>query len=151
MSYYLNHPEFFNRPIRLTEEERKDPLKVVSCFFDDYTLSEIRDHNQQMDYVCLSADSQSFQEPDERDFLLCYRNEEEKVLEAAFLLSRNYDRAAKSPPAENTPQKPLLPLIGEIDLTDLQKRIVEIQHKVAQLCHIVASAYGAGIEKILKH
>jgi hypothetical protein len=52
MSHYLNHPEFFNGPIRLTEEETNDPLKVVTSFFEDYSLSEIRDHNQQMDFVC---------------------------------------------------------------------------------------------------
>lgn len=150
MSYYLNHPEFFNGPIRLTEEEISDPLEVVSSFFEDYSLSEIRDHNQQMDHVCLSTDSPPFEEPSERDHLLCYRQDEERVLEAAFLLSRKFDSSAKMQPSETPPEKTLRPLIGEINLTDVQKRIVEIQHKVAQLAHIVADAYGSSIEKLLK-
>ena len=150
MSYYQNHPELFNRPIRLDKEETSSPLKVISQFFEDYSLSEIRDHNQQMDYVCLSADSEGFHEPSERDFLLCYRNEEERVLEAAFLLSRNYDAASKPADKENLTPKLPHPLIGEIDLTDLQKRLVDIQHKLAQLCLIVTNAYSAGIDKLLK-
>jgi hypothetical protein len=150
MSYYLNHPEFFNGPVRLTKEEINDPLKVVSSFFEDYSLSEIRDHNQQMDHVCLSTDSPPFEEPSERDHLLCYRQDEERVLEAAFLLSRKSGSSAKLPPLENFPEKTLHPLIGEIDLTDLQKRIVDIQHRMAQLGLIVANAYSAGADKLLK-
>jgi hypothetical protein len=150
MSYYLDHPEFFNGPIRLTKEEINDPLEVVSSFFEDYSLSEIRDHNEQMDHVCLSTDSPPFEESSERDHLLCYRQDEERVLEAAFLLSRKSDSSAKMQPSETPPEKTLRPLIGEINLTDVQKRIVEIQHKVAQLCRIVADAYGSSIEKLLK-
>jgi hypothetical protein len=151
MSYYLSHPEFFNGPVRLTKEEINDPLAVVSSFFEDYSLSEIRDHNQQMDHVCLSTDSPPFEEPSGRDHLLCYRQNEERVLEAAFLLSRKSRSSAKLPPLENYPEKALHPLIGEIDLTDLQKRIVDIQHRMAQLGLIVANAYSAGAEKLLKH
>jgi hypothetical protein len=150
MSEFVNHPELFNRPIRLDKEETSNPLKVISQFFEDYSLSEIRDHNRQMDYVCLSADSEGFQEPGDRDFLLCYRNEEERVLEAAFLLSRNYDPAENGPPAKNSAPVLPHPLIAEIDLTDLQKRIVDIQHKLAQLCLIVTNAYSSGIDKLLK-
>jgi hypothetical protein len=150
MSYYLNHPEFFNRPIRLTEEERNDPLKVVSCFFDDYTLSEIREHNQQIDHICLSTDAAPFQESDERDRLLCYRNDEERALEAAFLLSRKYDPTSKPAPTENSTSKVPHHLIAEIDLTDLQRRLVEIQHRLAQLGVIVAKAYSAGVDQLIQ-
>jgi hypothetical protein len=149
MSEFTNHPELFNRPVRLDKEETANPLKVISQFFEDYSLSEIRDHNRQMDCVCLSADSEGFQEPGDRDFLLCYRNEEERVLEAAFLLSRNYDVADKPLQVENSTPKLPHPLISEIDLTDLQKRLVEIQHKLAQLCLVVTNAYSAAIDKLL--
>jgi hypothetical protein len=54
------------------------------------------------------------------------------------------------PPLKNIPEKALHPLIGEIDLTDLQKRIVDIQHRMAQLGLIVANAYSAGADKLLK-
>ena len=150
MSYYLNHSEFFNRPIRLNEEEMSNPLKVVSGFFEDYSLSEIRDHNQQMDFVCLSTDSAPFQEPTERDHLLCYRKDEERALEAAYLLSRNFDASKKLPISEGSAPKVPHHLIGEIDLTEVQKRLVELQHKLAQLCLIVANAYSAGVDKLVK-
>ena len=150
MSYYLNHPEFFNGPIGLTEEERNNPLKIVSCFFDDYSLSEIREHNQQMDHVCLSTDTAPFQEPGERDRLLCYRKDEERALEAAFILSQNHSSSKTSPLSELSTQKVLHHLIGEIDLTEVQKRLVELQHKLAQLCLIVANAYSSGVDKLVK-
>jgi hypothetical protein len=150
MYHFQQHKEFFDEPVHLSDEEKVSPIKVIDGFFTDYSLSEIRELNQQMDHICLSTDSPPFEEPDERDRLLCYRKDEERVLEAAFLLSRNFDSAAKLPPLKNSGEKALLPLIGEINLTDVQKRIVEIQHKVAQLCHIVANAYGCSIEKCLK-
>jgi hypothetical protein len=150
MSQYLNHPEFFNKPIRLTQDETNNPLGVVSRFFDDYSLGEIRAHNQQMDYVCLSTDSPPFQEPTERDRLLCYRNDEERALEAAFLLSRKYDSASKPAPAESSTSKVPHHLVGEIDLTDLQRRLVEIQHRLAQLGVIVANAFNAGVDQLIQ-
>jgi hypothetical protein len=150
MSYYLNHPDLFNRPICLDKEEMTDPIKVISQFFDDYSLSEIREHNEQKNHVCLSTDAAPFQEPDERDRLLCYRKDEERALEAAFLLSQNYCSSGKLPPSEVSPPKAPHHLIGEIDLTEVQKRLVEIQHKLAQLCLIVANAYSVGVDKLVK-
>ena len=150
MSEFLNHPEFYDRPICLTEEERSDPLKIISCFFDDFRLSEIRDRNRQMDHVCLSTDMDPFDDPDERDRLLWYRRNEERLLEAAFLLSQNYDPAAKSLLLENPTPKVPHHLIGQIDLTDLQKRLVDIQYKLAQVCNVVANAYSVGVDKLAK-
>jgi hypothetical protein len=150
MYHFQQHQEFFDKPIRLSDQEKANPISVIEGFFTDYRLSEIRELNQQMDHICLSTDSPPFQDADERDRLLGYREDEEKALEAAFLIWRNSDSSAKLPLLESSPEKALRPLIGEINLTDVQKRIVEIQHKVAQLCHIVVAAYGAGIEKLLK-
>lgn len=38
------HPEFYNQPILLTEEEKQDPLSVIREFFDDVKLIEVRIH-----------------------------------------------------------------------------------------------------------
>jgi hypothetical protein len=38
----LNYPEWHNQPLNLTIEEIKDPLSVISAFFDCYKLSESR-------------------------------------------------------------------------------------------------------------
>jgi hypothetical protein len=150
MYHFQQHKEFFDKPVRLSDQETVNPISVIDCFFTDYSLSEIRELNQQMDHVCLSTDSPPFQEPSERDHLLCYRTDEERVLEAAFLLSRNYVPAKNLTPLEASAQKALHHLIGEIDLTEVQKRLVEIQHKVAQLCLIVSNAYSAGVDKLVK-
>jgi hypothetical protein len=150
MCHFQQHQEFFDKPIRLSDQEKTNPISVIDGFFTDYRLSEIRELNQQMDHICLSTDSPPFQDADERARLLCYREDEEKALEAAFLIWRNSESSAKLPPFESSTLKLPHHVIGEIDLTDLQKRLVEIQHKLAQLCLVVTNAYSAGIDKLLK-
>jgi len=150
MYHFQQHKEFFDRPVHLSDQEKVDPIRVIDGFFTDYSLSEIRELNQQMDHICLSTDSPPFEEPDERDRLLCYRNDEERALEAAFLLSRKYDPASKPAPTENSTSKVPHHLFGEIDLTDLQRRLVEIQHRLAQLGLIVANAYSAGVDQLIQ-
>lgn len=150
MSYYINHPEFFNGPVRLTQEEQQDPISVVSQFFADFSLSEIREINEQVTHICLATDMPPFENPTERDRLICYREYQERVLEAAFLLSGNPAPPSNRAAAENSTKKVVKLVIGDLDLTDVQERIVDIQYKVAQLCRIIAEAYGATIDKMLQ-
>jgi hypothetical protein len=149
MSYYINHPEFFNGPVRLTQQEQQDPLSVVSQFFDDFSLSEIREINEQVTHACLATDMSPFENSSERDRLICYREYQERALEAAFLLLGNPALPVTKVAAENSNRKVVKLVIGDLDLTDVQKRIVDIQSNVAQLCHIIVEAYEATIEKVL--
>jgi hypothetical protein len=150
MSHFQLNQHFFDEPMRLSEYEKADPLEVFDGFFTDYKLGEIRELNQQIDHICLSTDSPPFQDFNERARLLMYRQDEERLLEAALLLLRNSGSSPKQPPTENSLQNPLQSVIGEIDLADVQKRIIDIQYKVAQLCNIIVTAYGANIDKMLQ-
>jgi hypothetical protein len=151
MSYILQRPTLFDQPILLSEEEKQNPLAVIEGLFADHRLYEIKDFLEDVMEVCLTTDNVPFFEPEKRSDLLAFKNAIEKCLEAAFLQMRNKDLSAKRPSRENSTEKTLRPLIGEINLSEVQKRIAEIQDKVAQLYHIVAAAYGASIEKLLKH
>jgi hypothetical protein len=141
MSHFQKHQEFYDKPILLSEEEKKDPLKVIEEFFTDYNLSEIREINYDVDRVCLSSDSPPFHDPEERDLLISYRESEEKVLEAARVLLEN-QKVGRQPGQALRSAKALKCPEGALDLDDLQSRVVELQVKVAELCQIVVLAWG---------
>lgn len=44
MNNFNLHSKFYNQPILLTEEEKKDPLPVIRRFFEDVKLVEVRIH-----------------------------------------------------------------------------------------------------------
>jgi hypothetical protein len=148
MSHFQQHQEFYDKPIKLSAEEKNDPLKVIDEFFTDYNLSEIRKINHDVDRVCLSSDTPPFQDPEERDLLISYRESEEKVLEAASLLLENQK-------PELVPTKPLRSAKalkcpeGALDLDDLQNRVFDIQLKVAEICQIVVKAWGEKIKLLV--
>jgi hypothetical protein len=67
MSHFQKNKEFYDKPIRLSEGEKKDPFIVLDEFFTDYNLSEIREINQQADQACLTTDTPPFDDPDKRN------------------------------------------------------------------------------------
>jgi hypothetical protein len=148
MSHFQQLNKFYERPLLLSEEETKDPISVIKRFFEDYSLGEVRQIHKQIDHACLASDFPPFDNAEDRDSLLCYREGAEKVLEAAFLLVQE----AITGPQAITPKRESLesihPLNGQIDLNDLQKRVVDIQHKMAEVVHMVVVAWGNAVEKL---
>jgi len=86
MSHYLNHPEIYNHPIRLTEEEKKNPDKVLKQFCSDYSLHELRDHQWNQLEVCLATDNTPFDDPEERANFIYRHGQMERMFEALFLI-----------------------------------------------------------------
>lgn len=82
------HPEFYNQPILLTEEEKKDPSTVIKQFFDDVKLVEVRIHLHNLLEVALTRPNTIYDDPSERDEVLCFVKEFEKLVEASHLISR---------------------------------------------------------------
>lgn len=87
MSEFLNHPEFYNQPVYLMEEEISDPIKVIDRFFTDYSLSDIRTILDEIQEVCLTTDAPPFANGSQRSDLLFYLNNLIRILEAAFVLT----------------------------------------------------------------
>jgi hypothetical protein len=89
MSYFLAHPELFDRPLRLGKEERNDPFEVLENFFRDYPLSDCREQLWNMMETCLTTDNTAFGEAEERDMLLQYYKDLESMIEATWLISNH--------------------------------------------------------------
>lgn len=83
------HPEFYNQPILLTEEEKKYPLSVIKKIFDDVKLVEVRMHLHNLLEVALTRPNTIYDDASERDTVLCLIKQLEKVIEMAWLVNDN--------------------------------------------------------------
>lgn len=81
------HPEFYNQPILLTEEEKQDPLSVIREFFDDVKLIEVRIHLYNLLKVALTLPNTIYEEASERDTVSCFIKQLETMVEAANMLN----------------------------------------------------------------
>lgn len=158
MSHFKLKKEIFNRPIRLTEQDEKDPVLTFDEFFTNYSLSEVRQINQDMDQACLTSDTPPYDDPEERAALLNYREYEEKVLEAAFIIYQT-DRAkpkatqntdshtaelqSPKPPADTPPARlfstSILSQYPKLDA--LARGLSALQVDVAALTEIIVPAW----------
>ena len=145
MSHFKQHQEFFDKPIRLSEDEEKEPIKVLEEFFTDYRLSEIREINQQTNRVCLTSDIPPFQDPEERDRLLSYREREEKLIEAAAILLHIQKANDHSTSPEQFDGVSGPKTAKEIDLPTLQKEVLDTLIKVTELGKVAMKSWGVPI------
>lgn len=77
------HPEFYNQPIWLTEEEKQNPMLVIKQFFDDVKLIEVRTHLYNLLEVAITKNDTIYDDAKERDAVLCFVKQLEKLVEAA--------------------------------------------------------------------
>lgn len=141
MSHFHQHREFFNMPILLTEEELKNPLLVLDCFFTDYNLSEIREMNQDADKLCLTTDDPPFDDATTRDSIILYRKSEERLLEAAYLLFKR-KIPADTPPNPDPSKEADTQDSGE--MTNLVKMLTDIEVELTDLSKTLET--GTGID-----
>lgn len=87
MNHFQHHPVFYNRPIRLSEEEQANPLEVLQDFFFCNRLHELRELLWNMVANSLCVPDSVFDKAIERQNLLGLYQDLERVLEAALLLS----------------------------------------------------------------
>lgn len=76
------HPEFYNKPILLTEEELANPMIVIQQFFDEYHLVEVRKHLHSLLEVVITSNNDLYAEANERDAVVCFYKQLEKMIEA---------------------------------------------------------------------
>jgi len=88
MSLFHNHPDFYNHPILLSGEFKKDPASFLNRFFGDYSLSDLRAMHAEILEVCLTTKAPPFDIAEKRaDLILLFKNME-CLWEAAFLLEK---------------------------------------------------------------
>ncbi len=81
--FYLN-PEFYNQPIWLTEEEKQNPILVITQFFVDVKLIEVWKQLANLLEVALGSSNTIYDESSERDNVLYFIKELEKLVDATF-------------------------------------------------------------------
>lgn len=145
MSHFQQHPAFFNKPIRLTEAEKRDPMSVIVDFFTDYNMSEVREIHQNMDHICLTSDAPPFDDPEERDSLLSFRESEEKVLEAALILMKSQGDVSAS--AHPTSPDPEAASEGNdtVEVNDVQDKVLHLQNELMALHNSMVKSFGRGV------
>jgi hypothetical protein len=87
MSHYLDQPEIYNQPIRLSQQERQHPITVLKKYFHDYHLSDTRHNLWEILSACLSTDTPPYDDPSNRADLLTFYERIEQVLEASFVIA----------------------------------------------------------------
>lgn len=88
MPLFQDMPEFFDRPIRLTDEESENPHTVLHDFFTDYSLKELREILQANAEVCVTSDLYPYDTGERRADLLYFLHKTEILFEAAFLIAK---------------------------------------------------------------
>ena len=88
MSEFFHHREFFNRPVILSADEIAFPLKVINQFFADYSLSELREKQDDIEEVCLTTDAPYFADGDQRANFLLYQQNLIRLIESIFVLAQ---------------------------------------------------------------
>lgn len=89
MHNFILHSEFYNQPILLTEEEKQDPLPVIRRFFEDVKLVEVRTHLYNLLEVALTTPNTIYDDASERDAVICFVKQFEKMIEAIFLFNKH--------------------------------------------------------------
>jgi hypothetical protein len=81
-----NHPQWFNQPLRLTEEERKNPLLVLKEFFECYHLNDTRNINWNWLVEILSSTGSISSEALDRNNHIFFYEKLEALIEACYLI-----------------------------------------------------------------
>lgn len=89
------HPEWENRPMRLNEDERKDPHGVLEDFFSCFHLQDVRAILWDWLVAALSSESSAYDTGYARSNLFFVYDKFEKLIEAAHGLHRNRRRRLK--------------------------------------------------------
>jgi hypothetical protein len=81
-----HHPQWHNQPLRLTEEERQNPLLVINDFFESYHLQDVRDIFWKWIVEVISSSGSISSEPLERSNHFYFYEKIEALIEACYVL-----------------------------------------------------------------
>lgn len=91
---FKQNSAFFGEPYLLTPEQQKNPVSVFNSFFDSMALEEARQCIKELKEAALTSDLQTFSTPRDREDVMYVCWQLEMLIEAAFLVKRNSDKAA---------------------------------------------------------
>ncbi|OQP44249.1 hypothetical protein A4H97_33390 [Niastella yeongjuensis] len=120
---YNKHPQWYNQPLRLSEEQLNNPILVFDDFFQGYHLNETREVLWQWLLAVISSDGSIASEPLERSNHIYFYEKLEEVLEAAFVIKTNQPAGEINTPSTRTTHPESNPDAGEI--FNKEKRLIE--------------------------
>src|SRR5688572_21446519 len=83
-----NHPQWYNQPLRLSEEQRRNPLEVFEEFFQCYHLNESRQTMWEWLAEVISSPHKISSDPHDRDNHMYFYEKMEELIEAAFIITK---------------------------------------------------------------
>jgi hypothetical protein len=84
---YNNNPLWYNEPLRLTEEQRRDPILVFNDFFQCYHLKETREILWDWLTEVVSSSRSISDDPHDRNNQFYFYEKIEELIEAALLIT----------------------------------------------------------------
>ena len=96
MNIYYQNPDFYNHPVRLTKEQKKDPLMVIKDFFVDFELVDSRAHIAAWLECALTKANSQFAEPHQRSMIWTFAERLEELIEAVHILNSKKNQALTS-------------------------------------------------------
>jgi len=86
------HPQWHNQPLRLNDEERKDPVLIIDDFFDCYHLQEARQLLWDWMVEIVSSHRSIASDPQERNNHIFFYEKMEALVEAALIIRRKHHK-----------------------------------------------------------
>lgn len=88
MQHFNTHHHWENRPLRLSEEERRNPYGVLEDFFSNFHLQDVREMLWEWLVAALSSESGNYESGHARSNLIYVYEKLELLIEAAHGLHR---------------------------------------------------------------
>src|SRR5690349_3194582 len=88
MKTYNNHPLYYNEPIRLNEEQTKNPALIFDEFFQCYHLNEVRQTMWQWLVTVVSSSGCVSNDPHERNNDMFFYEQIEMLVEGVWVMQR---------------------------------------------------------------
>lgn len=85
---YNKHPQWYNQPLRLNAEQRRNPLEVFEEFFQCYHLNETRQTMWEWLAEVISSPHKISSDPHDRDNHMYFYERVEELIEAAFIITK---------------------------------------------------------------
>src|SRR5215471_14551095 len=104
------HPQWHNQPLRLTDQERKNPVMVIQEFFDSYHLEEVRQLLWTWMVEVVTSQRSIANNPRDRNNNIFFYEKIEALVEAAFILknkprNKKYKLIVKAQGTQNKEQE----------------------------------------------
>ena len=85
---YNKHPHWYNQPLRLNKEQKRNPLEVFEEFFQCYHLNETRQTMWEWLAEVISSPHKISSDSHDRDNHIYFYEKVEELIEAAFIIMK---------------------------------------------------------------